>query len=341
MTKSSKKKAVFILKIAVTLGLCGIILAKADWPRIWTAVGNVKPVWVAIVFVCMLLNIVLSAKKWQILVSIHKIKVHLSDLTKYYLTGMFFSNFLPSTVGGDGYRMYKVYNINCSKAGAVIPVVVERLSGILTLLFLGFIFAVLSFLHYGDKVSEVGLLFGFFGTIASVLSAILVFNRRFQAWFDNLTLIPAKVKNIVGYLNEYRRNRAKLIQCAAISILFYLFLFSYRYLLLYAIGESCSFSSFIVVTMLSIMVANLPVSINGIGLLDGSFIYLISTFGVSYEAAVTFMLLQRTLTSAISLVGGLIYVKGKGVTNTCGSNKEDIQQLKKSVLRGTNEFSGS
>ena len=341
MTKSSKKKAVFILKIAVTLGLCGIILAKADWPRIWTAVGNVKPVWVAIVFVCMLLNIVLSAKKWQVLISIHRMEVHLFDLTKYYLTGMFFSNFLPSTVGGDGYRIFKVYNINCSKAGAVIPVVVERLSGILALLFLGFVSAVISFHYHGDHVSKFGLLFGFLGTMASVLSVILIFNRRFQAWFDNLTLIPAKVKNIVGYLNEYRRNRAKLIQCAAISILFYLFLFSYRYLLLFAIGESCSFSSFVVVTMLSIMVANLPVSINGIGLLDGSFIYLISTFGVGYEAGITFMLLQRTLTSGISLLGGLIYLRGKDVTKTCGSSKEDIRHLKKSVLQGTDELSGS
>lgn len=341
MTKSSKKKAVFILKIAVTLGLCGIILVKADWSGIWTAIAKVKPVLVAVVFFCMLLNIVLSAKKWQVLVSIHRMEVHLFDLTKFYLTGMFFSNFLPSTVGGDGYRIYKVYNINCSKAGAVIPVVVERLSGILALLLLGFVSAVISFHQYGDKVSEAGILFGFFGMIASFLSAILVFNRRFQIWFDKLTLVPVRIKNLFGYLNEYRRNRRKLFQCAAISILFYLFLFSYRYILLYAIGETCSFSSFVVVTMLSILVANLPVSINGIGLLDGSFIYLISTFGVGYEAAITFMLLQRTLTSGISLLGGLIYLRNKDITKTCGSSKEDLRHLKKSVLQGTDELSGS
>ena len=97
---------------------------------------------------------------------------------------MFFSNFLPSTVGGDGYRMYKVFSINCSKAGAVMPVVMERLSGILALLFLGFLAAVISFHHYGDQVSEFGLLFGFLGTIASVLFVMLVLNRRFQIWFD-------------------------------------------------------------------------------------------------------------------------------------------------------------
>jgi hypothetical protein len=341
VTKSSKKKAVFILKVAVTIGLCGIIFAKADWSGIWAAIANVKPVLVAVVFVCMLLNIVLSAKKWQVLVSIHRMDMHLFDLTKYYLTGMFFSNFLPSTVGGDGYRMYKVFSINCSKAGAVMPVVIERLSGILALLFLGFLAAVISLHHYGDQVSEVGLLFGFLGTIASILFVMLVLNRRFQIWFMKFSLVPASVKNIFEHLNEYRRNRAKLLQCAAISILFYLFLFSYRYILLYAIGETCSFSSFVVVTMLSILVANLPVSINGIGLLDGSFIYLISTFGVGYEAAITFMLLQRTLTSGISLLGGLIYMRGKDDSKTCGSSKEDLRHLKKSVLQGTDELSGS
>jgi len=332
MPKSLKKKVVLFLKVAVTLGFCGIIFAKADWPGLWAAIRNVNRAMIAVVVVCMLLNVVISAKKWQVLLSIHRMDVQLYDLTKYYFTGMFFGNFLPSTIGGDGYRMYKIFNINRSMAEAVVPVVVERLSGMAMLLFLGFLTAIISFRIHGDMVSEAGLLFGLCGTIAAILVTGLVFNRRVQIWIESLSFVPARVKNILGYLDGYRRNRLLLLQCVAISILFYLFLFAYRYLLLVAVGETCSFSSFAVVTMLSTVIASLPISINGIGLMDGSFIYLISSFGVGYEAAFTFMLLQRALTTAISLVGGLIYLKNKEVLKTPDSRDEEIRQLKETVF---------
>ena len=333
MPKSLKKKIVFYIKVVVTLAFCGIIFAKADWAGLWAAIRNVNRAMIAVVVVCMLLNIVISAKKWQILLSIHRMDVHLSDLTKYYLTGLFFSNFLPSTIGGDGYRMYKIFNINRSKTEAVVPVVVERLSGMVILLFLGFLAAIVSFRLYGDKVSEAGLLFGLCGTVAAILVTGLVFNRRIQLWIESFSFIPARVKNFVGYLDGFGRNRLQLLQCAVISILFYLFLFAYRYVLLYAVGETCSFSSFAVVTMLSTVIASLPISINGIGLMDGSFIYLISSYGVGYEAAITFMLLQRALTTAISLVGGLIYLKNKEVLKAPGPRDEEIRQLKETFFQ--------
>jgi glucose uptake protein GlcU len=59
------------------------------------------------------------------------------------------------------------------------------------------------------------------------------------------------------------------------------------------------------------MVAMLPISINGIGLAEGSFAYLISKFGVSYETGIIVMILSRVLAVLISLLGGIFYFKDK------------------------------
>jgi uncharacterized protein (TIRG00374 family) len=279
----------------------------------------------------MFFNIAVSAKKWQVLLAVHGILSRWGQLTRCYLTGLFFSNFLPSTIGGDGYRMYRIYKLHQSKAGAVIPVIFERLSGMVVLLFLGGLAGAVSFMHLGDKVSKIGFLFGFGGTALALLVAGLGCNRRFQEWIESLSFIPKILKSLFGQLDLYKKQPKLIVQCFLFTIIFYLFLFSYRYLMLRAVGGSCSFYSLALVTMLSTLIANLPVSINGIGLMDGSFIYLISKFGVEYEAALMVMLLQRALTAAVSMIGGFFYLRDKDSLPEADSRIEAVKQLKESL----------
>jgi hypothetical protein len=59
---------------------------------------------------------------------------------------------------------------------------------------------------------------------------------------------------------------------------------------------------------ISTLVALIPISINGYGLLDGSVIFLMMRFGVDYEIAVIFMVLVRGLQIPLSLIGGGVYL---------------------------------
>ncbi len=58
---------------------------------------------------------------------------------------------------------------------------------------------------------------------------------------------------------------------------------------------------------LSTLVSLLPISINGIGLLDGSFIYVLQSFHVGYEQALLVIILVRLLSYLQSLLGGIFY----------------------------------
>ena len=327
-----KKKILFLSKVILTTVLCSVIIMKADWGKIQIALYESNLIIIVIVVICMFMNLTICAKKWQILLGIHGIHKNHASLTKYYLTGMFFSNFLPSTIGGDGYRMLKIYQVSGSKSAGIIPIVIERMTGIAVLLFLGLLAAIVSFLSYGDRISELGLLFSLTGSIGTILVSILFFNRKFQLWWLRLKIIPEKIKKISVYLNEYRRHWGMFWYCILISFIFHLFLFFYRYLLMVAVGESCSFFSLMLVIALSSVVALLPITINGIGLMDGSFIYLISQFGISYESAVIIMLLQRTLTIGVSLVGGLVYLKEKEVSRAKNTLKENVEKFRESLL---------
>lgn len=328
---SRKKKVMFYIKVVVTLGLSAFILAQADWAAIRSAVRSADLRLISGIFVCMIFNIAVSSWKWQALLVVHGISLRLSQLTKYYLTGLFFSNFLPSTIGGDGYRMYRIFTCRQSKAGAMMPVFFERLYGMVVLLFLGGLAGVVSYLQFSDEISRTGSLFGLGGTVCVLLLLGLGHNSRIQARIQSVAFLPARLKNAAGQMSLYHKKWRQVLKCIVITVFFYLLLFGYRFLMFQAVGETCPFFSLVLVTMLSTVIANLPVSINGIGLMDGSFIYLISTFGVTNEAALIVMLLHRTLTVAVSLIGGYFYLKDKGFLAEADRPLNAVNKLEESL----------
>jgi hypothetical protein len=56
----------------------------------------------------------------------------------------------------------------------------------------------------------------------------------------------------------------------------------------------------------------LPVSLNGIGLREGGYLFLLGTIGIASEKAVAFSLLWFVIVILASLVGGLVFILRKG-----------------------------
>jgi len=88
--------------------------------------------------IIMLLSVSISAYKWQMMLKLHGVHFSFSKLHRYYFTAVFFNNFLPTSIGGDGYRIYKTFGNPRSTSSSVIAVVMERLTGIIALLAIGY-----------------------------------------------------------------------------------------------------------------------------------------------------------------------------------------------------------
>jgi uncharacterized membrane protein YbhN (UPF0104 family) len=92
-------------------------------------------------------------------------------------------------------------------------------------------------------------------------------------------------------------------------------------ILIHAIGSTCSVFDLVLAVTISNLAAMLPVSINGIGLLDGSFIYIMAQTGMHYESALTFMLMYRLFSILVSAIGGVFYFQ-----NNTSLKIEDLQR---------------
>jgi hypothetical protein len=326
------KRLLYWLKIPITVGLCGLILANADWEHIFLSIQKANIWFILTALLVSLLNIVVTAIKWKMLLDIHGIRYPLQQLTAYYFTAGFFSNFLPGTIGGDGYRIYKTSRNSNSTMGAVLAVFTERIFGFMVLLFLGLCGAVGSYLLIGDKFSLFGIIFGLAGLMAFTIPVAVLSLERIQVWALKRESIPQKIKIFVKHMDDYRHRPTQFLRFIYVSIVFHLVIFLLWQLLICAFGESSSFFSLAMVVMVSTVLAALPISLNGIGILDGSFIFLISQYGVTYEVALMTVVLHRMLTMVGSMIGGGLYYLDRHTKDPAGQIREGILSIRESDL---------
>jgi len=303
-----RKQLILAAKLLVTLALCGLIIWQADWSTIFETARRADPALILVVFLSMVLNVSISAYKWQVLLRLHGENFGFIHLRRYYFIAVFFNNFLPSSIGGDTYRVYKTYQVAASKTAAVLAVVNERMTGIIALVILGFFGGVVVWFQSQTRQPEIEMVLFIFGAVMAGSVLMLLFSKKIASRFASHPKFPQKIKILLQHLGDYRRHPRETSQVVLISFLFHIFTFFWMMMLIWAVGGRLDPFKLMLAVAVSNLVAVLPISINGIGLMDGSFIYVVSRLGMDFNRALMVMLLIRTLLIALSLIGGLYYL---------------------------------
>jgi uncharacterized membrane protein YbhN (UPF0104 family) len=297
--QGSRAAVLLAIKGSVAVILLAFIASKIDWRDTWQQFRSAGPALVVIVFAILLANVFLSAFKWGLLLRIHRVVFSLWTLSAYYFVAIFFSNFLPSSIGGDGYRIYKTLDNERGKTSAVVAVLMERLTGVGVLLLLGFVAAQM-LPHTPSSISmAVGII-----AVAALVGAG-------AAWLLRARL-PGKLRNMTDSLAEHAGDYAKrpqlTVAVVALSVAFHLMLALAYYLVIANTGNyEAGLLELLVALAVSNLVAVLPISINGIGVFEGAFMYLLLQYGVPYEVSAIPMILNRVLLVPLSAIGAVLY----------------------------------
>src|SRR5690606_22407742 len=249
-----------------------------------------------------------SAYKWRLLLSIHGVEYSTLRLSRYYFVALFFNNFLPTSIGGDGYRIYKTINNGRSKASAIIAVVMERVTGFGTLLTRGAGAAVLLAADAAGRLTLLGV-----GAASACIAALpLAWRMRTLVPRRWRAAVPASVRRlkatVVEHMDDYIRQPLRSSGVIVISIVFHVGLaFAYFVLIRYGADQKISMLQMMSVLALTTFVAVLPISFNGLGVYEGTFIYLLAQYGVPPDVSVVPMILNRGLLIVLSLIGAGVY----------------------------------
>ena len=232
--------------------------------------------------------------RWYALLRSAGVKMPFGQALRLVFMGLFASNFLPSTVGGDLVRLAGAVYLRVDAGVSAASLLVDRLvgmAGMITMAPIGF---------YIVLTNPVTPTEGFNVPVWLLAAGFLSPDLFRRAWNWGLMFIKKLLRSAAYWL----QHPASLIPPLLATLLHMLMTFLMIKILLAGMGETLSFWSIAGLWSLSYFISLAPISVNGLGLQEVSITYLYSQFGgVSMNAALALAVLQRLLFLVCSLPG--------------------------------------
>ncbi len=297
-----------LLRAGVSIGLLALLLFSVDITALVVAVARIR---FTTVLYCMMLisvGVLVSVLKWKSFLALHSINHGTRSLVRLYMIGLFFNNLLPTSVGGDFVRA-----ILASRGTQLFPEVLttifaERFSGLFAVACYGVIglFLTPSLLN----VKGSGLILAGFVIVALSLGVLTFWSR---ARLAVLKYLPEKISELCERcalcLRLYAGNRPVLLQATWTSFFFQILVAATYFVVAKDLAVDIGFGALLAVVSLVTLLTVLPVSLNGLGLREFGFVYLLGHFGIKSADAVALSLTVYSIVMIFSLIGWVVFVR--------------------------------
>lgn len=306
------------IQILIALGLMVYLLQRASLGDVLTFLKHGVNNWPFLVIGAILPvgGLLIAALRWKMLLGAHSFKVKLSTLLEGLLIGAYFNQFLPSTIGGDvarGWWIVKKGNrVPNLQLDISLPIVlVDRLVGVTGILSVGVLAIYLNPILM-DQLGGFWVLPVIIFIVGFITLSLL--NRRMKKFVDRffLTTFRKFFKGVLSRIFEallvYRNHKMVVLWAFCLSISFQ-FLIIIQYMILARMLELnvpiWQFSTIIpIVTLIALM----PITINGIGLREGTLAFLGGGLGLTIGGAVVLGLNITIIGLVYSFAGGFIFL---------------------------------
>jgi uncharacterized membrane protein YbhN (UPF0104 family) len=299
--RSSASSWKLVLKLLVSAGLLLYLSRRVHFREIGGLLARADALLLGLALALYLAGQALSALKWRRLALAVGFHGSLSRFVSYYFIGMFFNTFGFGTVGGDVVRALYLAGSGRRRALALNTVVADRVSGLLTLLAIA-LGALLLFHHYELPAA-------IYWGVVGLSSALLAGWRLLPSLLPMVLTPEARVRRLIERdLAPYWNDARLLASIGALSLAFHFSQIGVLLLLTHALDIGVPWSYCFVFGPLVNIMAAVPVSLNGLGVREGGYVYFLAHVGVSRDSAIAFALAWFGVVMLAGAVGGLVYL---------------------------------
>lgn len=308
----------FLIRLGITIGVSLLLyfqLKKAgELPLIAQKVTLLteSPVILLAAFI-FLLSLFFSTLQWKMLLDIQHIRIPFYLLWKFYMIGLFFSNFLPTNWGGDIVRIYDtgIYSQDWEKSTA--SIIMDRIMGLFALFVLGLIHA---FLFYSDYFRLQYLLIVLVGMILFILLFIFLDFKKMEGFIKGKNRIIRKIGHFMdkflSALAKYQKD-PRLLPVFGIALITQYLRVLMNIFVAIALGFGLSqipFVNYFVVIPVVGLISALPISISGIGVREVMGSFMVNNMLPGQDNTVTIMFtLGFLVMTFISLCGAFYFLQ--------------------------------
>jgi glycosyltransferase 2 family protein len=283
MSANNRKPIGRVLRISGTLLSSGLFLwliLNQEWGVVWGYLLQISIVWIFLALGIYFLSQAFNNLRWCSLLWSRGVQISYWQAFRIAWSGIFASNFLPSTIGGDGLRMVAILPYTRSKSLAVGSVALDRLSNLAAMACL------------------LPLPFSIFGAKLNVLFALAL-------PFDLRKLIERYFPKVANAVREWASNPAAIFWAFLIAWPSNLTFMLGNFIVARELGIQISFLEIMAVQTVTYLLAILPISFNGYGVREVTLTSLLVALGASLEQASSMAILTRFMVVLVTVPGAL------------------------------------
>lgn len=281
-----------VLKAIVSLGLLTYLFSKIDARSVGHALQSLHIGYVILAWVSFFGLQFVGILRWQIMTRVQGYEHSFGRLAAFYFVGLFFNLFLPTSIGGDLGKCYYLAGSRGDILRAMTTVLADRISGMIALLCI----ASIALSAGGPVMVPVWMtVFTLGGTALLILGLLIPFAfpgllRRYELpyrYWENPRFMAASL--VASFF----------IQLSVVII---------SMIIGQAVDVAVPWEFYFVFIPLVTVAGMVPISLNGLGVREGAYVYFLSQAGVVAPQALAFAVLWLILITSLNVLGGLGWV---------------------------------
>lgn len=312
-----KKYLFFLAKLSVSILLIIYIFSKTNLSAIWETLKTTNFLILILAFLLQIIGFIICAYRWKMLLKIQGVEARAGRLFLSYLVGQFFNFFLPTTVGGDLFRIYDTRAISQGAAKSAMIIFIERLTGLFALFVIAVVASLLAPQWLGQVPGIWAMILLFvvsLGMIIFIFASPQIFSLL--RFFEKLKFLPQKIKNLITQVSEviqnFHANWKAFLNPLLLAFLLQLNVAIHVYFVAQAVKIHLPVYYFFVLVPIIQVLLMIPVSFGGIGLSENIYAFFLSRLGVPIYQAVALSLLALFLRLFIGTSAVIVYNLGLG-----------------------------
>jgi len=300
-----------ILKLSVSIVLLIFVGYNLEWSAVWESMSRLAWWALPVAVFFQTLAFLIGSIRWHTLLAARGVPYRISQMVKPYFVGAFFNNFLPSSTGGDIFRIHHIHSKQHGVAAAFSPVITERMLGLATQLMITLV--AFTFFYDGDEPIITNVVYSaavflagitVFLTVLGIPAIYWQIHRFLERQSDNKLL--KGILKVSEAMHYYATRPVLIARIVFISALMHSMMTAAFWVLGQGVGSDLSAGSYLLAVPLILVSAGIPISVGGLGVREATGIALFTSVGmIPADAAVVVILFIPTL--LLSSLPGLFF----------------------------------
>jgi glycosyltransferase 2 family protein len=302
-----RRALLLFIKAAISILLLYFSLRWGNVSAIAERLGRLQPGWIVLGLGLLTTQIALLAFRWRIIAIASGARLAFVPALQFSFIAAFFNQVLPSTVGGDGVRIWLLARRGAAGwARATYSVLIDRIVGVFALALVVIVCLPWTFELIHDPIARAILLLTGFGAVAGAVVFVSI-GTQFKELTDRwaLTRHLAAASRVAATMCASLHSFAAVIAC---SIVIHLFTIAAAWCCAKAIAVPVSLLQILFLLPPVLLVSSVPISIAGWGVRETSMIAAFGFAGLAEGDGLILSVLFGAACSAVGMIGGVVWI---------------------------------